>query len=247
MSRIEFRDVCVTFPVFSIKARSIKNSSLSLLRGGKIVQKEKGLQVKALEGISFECNDGDRVGIVGKNGSGKTTLLRCIQGIYEPTSGVSIVSGRIGSLIDITLGMEAELTGRENIFLRSKFLGLSNTEVRKSLDQIVSFSELENFIDFPIRTYSSGMLLRLAFSVVTAFNFDIILMDEWLTVGDQGFSRKAEERLKSMLTNSRILVVATHSETLLRAICNRAILLDSGTIVCDDSPEEVANRVSLEF
>jgi len=180
------------------------------------------------------------VGIVGHNGAGKSTLLRVMSRVYKPTHGAAVVQGRVGSLIDISLGINPEATGRENIYIRGALLGLSKTEIENKFDDIVSFSELGDFIEMPVRTYSSGMHLRLAFSVATSVVPEILLMDEWLAVGDENFVQKAEGRLSSLVDAADILVLATHSEDLLRGICNRAIWLERGQVQMDGPVDQVA-------
>ena len=151
--------------------------------------------VKALNDVSFELREGDRVGIVGHNGSGKSTLLRVLAGAYEPVSGTIEVQGQVASMLNITLGLDYEATGYENIFLRGVIMGYTPKEIEPLVDEIVAFSELGDYIDMPMRTYSSGMSVRLAFAVSTCVKADILLMDEWLSVGDEGFKVKARERL----------------------------------------------------
>lgn len=171
------------------------------------------------------------MGLSGHNGSGKSTLLRVLAGVYEPTSGSIDVRGRIASLLDISIGMDGESSGIENIYLRGILLGLSKKEIQRKVDEIVDFSELGDFIDLPIRTYSSGMWMRLAFSIATSIDADILLMDEWLSVGDADFVKKAEERLRHIVKKTPIIVIASHSLEVLNEVCNRRITLEGGRIV----------------
>ena len=174
------------------------------------------------------------MGLTGHNGSGKSTLLRVLAGVYEPTGGILKISGSVASLLDISIGMDPEVTGLENIFLRGLIMGLTRDQIKKKVEEIVDFSELGNFIDLPVRTYSSGMSMRLAFSISTSIEADILLMDEWLSVGDADFVKKAEVRLKSLVKKTPILVMASHSPDILKEVCTRIIRLDGGRIVDGD-------------
>jgi lipopolysaccharide transport system ATP-binding protein len=194
-----------------------------------------------MEEVSFEVHDGERVALLGHNGAGKSTLLRAISGVYEPVLGTIEISGSVGSLIDLGLGINAEATGKENVFIRGALLGLSKKDIRHLYDRIVNFSELGDFINMPVRTYSTGMLLRLAFSISTLIRPDILIMDEWLSVGDESFKNKAEERLIELISSSKILVIASHSRELVEKICTRAIWLEHGKIRMDAPVHEVTH------
>jgi lipopolysaccharide transport system ATP-binding protein len=189
--------------------------------------------VRAIDRITFSWKEGDRVGIVGHNGAGKTTLLRAIAGIYEPTAGSIDVQGRVASMLSIALGMEPEVTGYEYISMRGTILGLTKREIAVLVDGVREFSELGEYINMPLRTYSSGMSMRLAFAISTSVTADIIVMDEWLAVGDEQFSRKAQERLHSMVDQAKILVMSSHSPDLIAANCNRVVRLDHGHILSE--------------
>ena len=175
----------------------------------------------------------------GLNGAGKSTLLRALGNVYVPTSGSAIIEGEIGSLVDISLGIDHEATGRENIFIRGALLGLKRREIEEKFNEIVDFSDLGNFIDMPVRTYSSGMHLRLAFAVATIIRPEILLMDEWLSVGDAAFNAKAESRLTNLVQSSEILVIASHSRELIERTCNRALWFEHGRLKMDGTPETV--------
>jgi len=240
MAHIEFRNVCVDIPIYNASGRSLKKRLVQVATGGQIGANDQGVVVvRPLADLSFTFNDGDRVGLVGHNGAGKSTLLRMLSGVYAPTSGSARIEGEIGSLIDIALGIDGEATGRENIYLRGALLGLSKQEMTRSMDEIIEFSELGDFIDMPLRTYSSGMHLRLAFSVSTIVRPQILLMDEWLSVGDQGFTHKAEARLTEMVQSTNILVIASHSRELVQKTCNRVLWLEHGKIRMDGPPDAV--------
>jgi lipopolysaccharide transport system ATP-binding protein len=231
-SFIKADNVVVEFPIYNASHRSLRKSLLRASTGGLVAADAgKHVTVRALDGVSFDINPGDRVGLVGHNGAGKTTLLRVLAGVYAPVSGQLKVKGRIVSLIDMSHGMEAEATGYENIFLRGIMMGLTPREIENRLQSIAEFSELgEDFLNMPVRTYSSGMSLRLAFAVSTSIHADIILMDEWLSVGDAAFSEKATQRLNEMVENSSILVLASHSPDLMNRTCNRVFVLEHGHI-----------------
>lgn len=224
--------ICVDFPIFNAPHRSLKKNLLRVATGGKI-SSEAGRRViiRALDGIDFEIREGDRLGLTGHNGSGKSTLLRVLAGVYEPTSGTLVSHGRIASLLDISIGMDFESSGLENIYLRGLLMGLPRQMIREKIDEITSFSELGDYIEMPVRTYSSGMVMRLAFSITTSIETDILLMDEWLSVGDADFVKKAEDKLRSMISKTPILVIASHSEEILKDVCNRVLRLERGRIV----------------
>jgi len=189
--------------------------------------------------MSFELFPGDRVGLVGHNGAGKTTLLRVLAGVYAPVQGHIEVQGKVVSLLDISLGIEEEATGHENIFMRGVMMGLSPREIRRNAAKIAEFTALGDYLEMPVRTYSAGMQMRLAFAVSTGFDADIVLMDEWLSVGDADFARKAAERLDDLVRRSKILVLASHSTELVDRMCNRVIRLEAGKIVSEEDRSAV--------
>jgi len=241
MAYIEFTNVCVDFPIYNANGRSLKKRLIQVATGGQLGADQQGrVVVRALEGLSFTLKDGDRVGLLGHNGAGKSTLLRLLSGVYEPSSGSARIEGEIGSLIDISLGIDPEATGRENIYLRGGLLGMTRSEIAAQFDDIIEFSELGDFIDMPLRTYSTGMHLRLAFAVSTVVRPEILLMDEWLSVGDEGFKHKAEARLSELVRSTNILVIASHSRELVSHTCNRIIWLEHGKIRMDGDPQTVA-------
>ena len=223
MATIKLHEVSVEIPIYSNHNRSIKNSLLKKLTKDKVLPHS----VTALNNITLDLKDGDRLGVMGPNGAGKSTLLRTLAGVYLPTSGTIEVKGRVASLIDISLGMDGEATGYENIRMRGIMMGLSLKQIRSMEDEIADFSGLGDFLHMPIRTYSTGMHMRLGFSVSTAVDADIILMDEWLSVGDSEFILKAEKRLENFIKRSSILVMASHSNDLIEKITNKTISLNS--------------------
>lgn len=240
MASIVFDKVCVDFPIYNASARSLKKRLFQVATGGQISANSSGrVIIRALEDLTLTIKDGDRVGLLGHNGAGKSTFLRLLSGVYEPSSGRAEIKGEIGSLIDVSFGIDPEASGRENIYLRGALLGLTRADIKAKLDEIIDFSELGDFIDMPVRTYSSGMHLRLAFSVSTIIRPEILLMDEWLSVGDEGFRVRAEARMNELVESTHILVIASHSRELVRDTCNRAIWLEHGKVKMDGTPEEV--------
>lgn len=240
MAFIDFQHVGVDFPIFASQNRSFKKSLMNIATGGRIASDATSAPVvRALDDINLRIDDGERVGLLGCNGSGKSTLLRVLGGVYSPTTGRAEVSGSIGSLLDINLGTDGESTGIENIYLRGTLLGMTKSEIDRELPKIVEYSELGNFINLPMKTYSSGMQMRVAFTVSTQSAPEVLLMDEWLAVGDQNFQRKAEERLSKLVEQTKILVIASHSQELVRRVCNRAVWLDHGRLMMDGDPDTV--------
>jgi len=231
MAHISLQQASVVLPIFNSSSRSLTNSLVSAATGGVLTAQRGGhISIEALKNLDLEISAGDRLGIMGHNGSGKSTLLRLLSGIYEPSSGKIERSGSIASLVDISLGINAESTGRENIFLRGKLMGLSKKEIDEKIDEIIEFSELGDYINLPVRIYSSGMLLRLAFSVSTSITADILIMDEWLSVGDGAFAERASNRLRELVDSSEILVIASHTRSLIEETCNKVVWLEHGVI-----------------
>ena len=237
---IKLDNVCVDSPVFNSQGRSLKKTVMGFATGGKVGLTESGKTVvRCLDNVCFTASPHDRIGLVGHNGAGKSTLLRVLGRVYTPTSGRAVVTGKVGSLIDISLGIDSEATGIENIFLRAALLGIPKKQVERELDEIIEFTQLGSFIHMPVRTYSTGMHMRLAFAVSTMIKPDILLMDEWLSVGDQEFQNRAEKRLNNLIERSNVLFIASHSRSLVENCCNRAIWLENGKIVMDDSSKNV--------
>jgi len=245
VARIELKDVCIDLPVFGAHSRSLKNRLISAATGGRLAKEAGVTLVRALSHVTLELRPGDRVGLWGHNGAGKTTLLRVLAGAYAPTHGTVHVDGEVTSLIDLALGMEPEATGYENIALRLMMMGRNPQVARHITDEVERFSGLGEFLELPIRTYSSGMMMRLAFAISTSVEPEILLMDEWLSVGDQEFVAKAEGRLEELLTRTQILVIASHSREMLERRCNRILQLDHGTVTEEarTSPDAQAAEV----
>lgn len=234
-SSIVAEGIFVEFPIYENSHRSLKKAVLNLTTGGRIGQDAgKHTIVRALDNLSFEFADGARVGLVGHNGSGKTTLLRTLSGVYEPVRGKLKVHGKVASLLDVSMGLDPDATGFENIYLRGILDGLSPSRIRSKIDEIADFSDLGEYLNLPVRTYSSGMMLRLAFAISTSVEADILIMDEWLSVGDAEFSAKAARRLETLVGNASIVVIASHDPALIARVCTRKISLEHGKVVADE-------------
>ena len=233
MTRIDLQDVSVAFPIFGAHATSLKHTLTASVTGGRIGRDSGVTIIQALQDVCLDIREGDRVGVVGHNGSGKTTLLRTMKGVYPPQGGRCDVIGRIASLVEPVQGMEPEATGWENIALRGVLTGVSRGEMQRVTPEIAEFSGLGDYLEMPVRTYSTGMLMRLAFSIATSIRCDILLMDEWLSVGDADFKERAEVRLREVVEQSGILVLASHSAELIARECNRVVQLEHGRVVRD--------------
>jgi lipopolysaccharide transport system ATP-binding protein len=230
---ISLENVTVRFPIYDARQRSFKRTVMAAASGGRFVPAgvtNKRTVVQALTDINLQIHNGERVALIGGNGAGKTTLLRVLAGVYTPEEGRVKVEGHVTSLLDSMLGMDGESTGFENMYLRGLFLGLKPKEIEAVTDEIAEFSELGHFLDMPVRTYSSGMTLRLAFSISTIIKPEILLMDEWMSVGDEHFRKKAEERLEKFVGDAGILVIATHDFGLVDRLATRRVTLEHGAI-----------------
>ncbi len=197
-----------------------------------------GSIVEALDNLSFSLESGDRLGLVGTNGAGKTTLLKVLYGIYEPTRGRVDVVGRTDALFNINLGFRKEASGRRNIVLRGLINGWNMSQINERMEEIIEFSELGDFIDLPLKTYSQGMAARLAFSVATALDPEILLMDEWIGAGDPEFQLKARRRMSLLAEKAGIIVLASHNHSLLQRTCNKILELESGQLKAFQPAEE---------
>jgi ABC-type polysaccharide/polyol phosphate transport system ATPase subunit len=251
MSLVQVQGVTLNYPLIGVGSRSVKNQLLSAATGGLLTAGDQIPHVRALQDISFSLKEGDRLGLVGHNGAGKSTLLKVLAGIYKPTSGTASTSGRVVSTLNLALGMEPEATGIENILIRGLLLGMKKKEIYKKLEEIARFTELGDYLNMPLRIYSSGMATRLAFATVTAMEADILLMDEVIGTGDARFMDKAEHRLKEFIHRSKILVLASHTEAIIRNFCNKALLLEQGKIQqigsVDDIFQLYQQRITTTF
>lgn len=232
MPHLRLENVTVDFPLYQGGSRSLKKTLLaSSARGNFSMDATQRITIRALDNVTFNIEDGQRVGLVGFNGAGKTTLLRVLAGIYEPSQGRVVSEGKRTALLDASVGLDDESTGRENIILRAMYMDMHPNEIRPFVDEIAAFSELGPYLDLPVRTYSAGMRIRLAFAVSTCIKPEILLMDEWLAAGDAHFIDKAQRHLSSFVGKSSIFILASHSFPLLQEWCDSAVFLDRGHIV----------------
>ena len=232
MAHVSANGIVVEFPIYGAKSRSLKSTVLHAATGGRLAtDAHEHVIIRALNGLSFEFREGDRVGVVGHNGSGKSTLLRVLVGAFEPVRGSIETAGRVASMLSLTLGIDVEATGYENVFVRGAIMGLKRKQIEAVVDEICEFSGLGDYIQMPMRTYSSGMYMRLAFAISTSVAADIVVMDEWLSAGDHSFAEKAQSRLANLVDQAKILVLASHDEQLIRKNCNKILQLDHGDMV----------------
>ena len=226
---ISCADLTLRFPVYGVDAKSLKKALARVVAvGGKLGRHAGVTDVTALQGVNLQLKAGDRLGLIGHNGSGKTTLLRALSGAYEPDEGTIEVQGRIAALLDLSLGIDATATGYENIRLRGRIAGLSSREIDERMDELAAFTGLGPFLAMPVKTYSAGMQARLAFAAATAVEADVLLMDEWIAVGDADFQKLAHKRLLKLVERAGILVLASHEVNLLRLYCNKVMRLEGG-------------------
>lgn len=239
-AHIYFDNVEMSYPSNVYNALSLKETIFTAIK----LQKSKPLlkDVHALKNVTFHIEEGERVGVIGRNGSGKSTLLRTIAGIYPIESGTIDVRGKIHSLFDIGLGFDPEASGRDNILYRGLLLGSSPAEIEEKTQEIIEFSGLGDFIDYPLKSYSSGMMVRLAFSVSTSLTGEVLLLDEVMSTGDIGFAEKARQRMLKVIDGAKIMVFVTHDLKTMMDVCNRAILLNKGDLLMDGEPKEVVDR-----
>jgi len=234
---IHIRNATLAYPSISYNALTLKEEAFKLLRLGKPTKLL--CDVIALKDINLNIREGEKIGIIGRNGSGKSSLLKAIAGLYPLLSGEIKTAGRIRSMFELNLGFEPDATGRENITYRSLLLGETPKSINRIEEEIIDFAELGDFIDYPLRTYSSGMMIRLAFAISTTISGDIILLDEILGGGDASFQLKARSRLENMINQAKIIMVVSHDMDSIRNICNRAIYLRNGQIVLDGKVDTV--------
>lgn len=241
MASIDLINASVEFPIYNARGRSIRRNILARV-GGQVAADGDVVSVNALQDVTLSLRQGDRLGILGHNGAGKSTLLRVLSGAYEPSSGEAEIKGSVSSLLDITMGMDPEMSGAENIVLRGALIGMTITEAKASIARIGEFAEIGDFMDLPMRTYSSGMNLRIAFAISTAIRPDILLMDELVSVGDAAFAQKARQRIRDLIDNAGILVLASHDSSTLLEYCNRGIVMEHGRLVFDGPIEDAVMR-----
>lgn len=240
MAFIELKGATLDLPIYDVQGRSLKKQVLRMGRRNKIAEDNDGvIVVRALDNIDLRFESGDRIGLIGRNGAGKSTLLRTMAGIYSPTLGTVESEGKIVPLLDISLGMDDNSTGMQNIRLRGLLLGMTDAEVKEKISGIAEFCELGDYLDLPLRTYSSGMRVRLAFAVSTAVDAEILLLDEVMGVGDASFMQKAKERLADLHSRAEIVVLAMHANSEIRRVCNKALWMDGGRVRAFGPVEEV--------
>ena len=236
---IHIINMTVDLPIYDHEARSLKKGLVRGLVGSRISESDGLRTIRALDGISLKVGRGEKIGLVGHNGAGKSTLLKAIAGIYEPTSGSLVTTGSITALIDIAAGVNVEASGYENIIIRGLYLGYGLAEIHEKTDHIIAFSELGDYINLPLRAYSSGMVSRLLFSVSTAFEPDILLLDEGIIAGDPAFNEKASHYLADYTGRAGIVMLASHSKELMNMFCNKGIKLSRGQIEAEGEIEEL--------
>lgn len=231
MAHISIRNLTVEFKVYGSNSRSMKKQILSQATGGRIAKgADDAMTVKALDNVSLEIGDGERIGLVGHNGAGKSTLLRTLAGIYKPTGGSIEIDGTVGTLIDPAAGMDPEATGIENVYLRGYLLGMQEREIRDLIPSIAEFTELGEFLNMPVKTYSAGMFSRLGFAISTAINPEIVLIDEYLGTADANFQKKMVQRIADFIDSVRILVLASHDEHMMASFGCRQIAISQGAV-----------------
>jgi ABC-2 type transport system ATP-binding protein len=246
MVSIDLNGACVDFPIFDAKSRSLKKTVLGLAplgnAGGKIGIDQRVPIIEALREVTVSLRQGDRVGLVGHNGAGKSTLLRLMAGIYEPTRGTARIIGKVAPIFDLGVGMDPEISGYDNIIIRGLFLGMTRRQMDKRVDEIAEFTELGDYLSMPLRTYSTGMRVRLALGVVTSIDPEILLLDEGIGAVDAAFLDKARDRLGGFVRRSGILVFASHSDDLLVEWCSTALWLEAGQIRAHGPARKVVDR-----
>jgi len=230
MACIELRNISVEFPIYNVSARSFKKNFLRVATGGNVSQDAEHVVIRSLNNVSLSIQHGDRVGLIGHNGAGKSTLLRLLAGIYEPTAGQLCVNGHVSPMLNLMQGIEAECTGYENIMIRGTILGITRKQIKKQMQEIAELTGLGDYLSMPVRTYSMGMMVRLAFAITTSIEPDILLIDEVFGAGDADFMQKAVAKMTSLLNQSSLVVMASHSNELIKEFCNKALLLESGQV-----------------
>jgi lipopolysaccharide transport system ATP-binding protein len=237
VSRIQFENVFQRFRVIRERPDTLREVFVRIFR-----RNSQYHLFEALRGVSFSVNDGEMLAIVGRNGSGKSTTLKVIAGVYRPTSGIAAVNGRVAALIELGAGFHGDLTGRENIVINGLMLGLTRHEIREREQRIIDFAELGDFIDSPVKQYSSGMFMRLGFGIAVEVDPDILLIDEILAVGDEAFQEKCMDRIHDFMKRGKTIVYVSHSMMSVKKLCTRAILLHEGKLIADGTPDSIFGR-----
>ena len=239
MSKIELNNLSIKFRAYHNSDPSIKEYFLNLFRKKKPREHD---DFWALKNISLTISAGDRVGVLGHNGAGKSTLLKTLCGVYQPSSGLVTVKGTLAPLLEIGAGFHPEFTGRENIYLNGAILGFTKDQLKKIEPEVIAFAEIESFIDTPVKYYSTGMYMRLAFSLATAMLPNILVLDEIFAGGDTAFLEKAKKRMSNLINHSDIMILVSHDHELVKSLCNRVVWLDHGELIQDGLPEEVIKQ-----
>jgi ABC-type polysaccharide/polyol phosphate transport system ATPase subunit len=245
MARVVLNGVHVDFPIYGTQNRSLRNAIYKRATGGVIKrdgERSDRVVVKALSGISMQLEEGDRLGLVGHNGSGKSTLLKAIAGIYEPNQGSLLVEGRVTPLFDMMPGLDVEDSGYENLFTAGLLLGMSRDYIESKIPEIEEICELGEYLSLPVRTYSAGMMTRLGYALVTSLDPDILLMDEGFGAADLRFAERSAERMDEFIGRSRIMVLASHSDSMIASICNKAAWLQEGVLVAIGPVDEIFGK-----
>ncbi|CAN5287995.1 ABC transporter ATP-binding protein [soil metagenome] len=243
MTSISLNGVTLDYAIYSVRSQSLRNAVLNMAVGGKLMKASNDVTVvRALSNVSFELREGDRLGLVGHNGSGKTSMLKVLAGVYEPSGGVIRVDGRISSMISMSIGLDPDASGLQNIRNLAMMQQIPEKEIRLRLPEIIAFSELGAYIHMPFKTYSAGMMARLTFSVATALNADILIMDEWISAGDVDFQMKAATRMASLVDEAKIVVIASHDKGMIKRVCNKVMVMEGGRATYFGPTEEWAQR-----
>lgn len=230
MAHISLHNVSLDFPIYGSSSKSLKNSLIRLSTGGIISKStdDSILTIKALDKVDLLLREGDRVGLIGHNGAGKSTLLRVLAGIYEPSHGIIEICGRVTAVLDVMMGLDHESTGYENIVTRGVLYHLTLKEIKAKQQEIADFTELGGFLSIPVKTYSSGMMLRLAFAIATCIQPQILILDEIVSVGDASFLEKAKARMSNIINAAEIVVIASHDPSIIKSFCTKVIVMDAG-------------------
>ena len=243
MKKIQINSLNLDYPIFNSSSLSLRKKIISNIGGNLINKNHKNniSYVRSLNNINLEIDEGEKIALVSPNGAGKTSLLSIISGAIPCTAGNLKVNGKITSMISQGLGIDEDASGRENIFLMGLTYGKKKKEIEKKVNEIINFSELNNFIDLPFNTYSSGMKTRLNFAILTSFEPDILLIDEWLSTGDKNFQKKAEEKIKNFVSNNVTMIIATHSSEIAKKYCKKFFYMEKGTIIHFDHIEKISD------
>ncbi len=239
-SRIDIENLSVRFRLYHARGTSLKEYFASIFNPSVIPKSHTDFM--AVKNLSTSITSGERIGIIGHNGAGKSTLLKTLCRIYDPSEGKITIKGRIAPLIEVGAGFHPEFTGRENIYFNGTIMGYNKKELAKLEPEVIAFAELEEFIDTPVKYYSTGMYMRLAFSLATAVHPDILILDEMFAGGDASFIARAKARMHEMIDRASIMIMVSHDETLVRSLCTRVLWMDHGQLIADGKPDEIIDR-----